>query len=196
MEPTNRSHPKFTFHARKLNNTHKLILRYIYVINKNFRFFVCRISRIFKNFQKFVANTNESCLISQWHGTRLIPLWDMMLCVTRQLTICDMTHDHVWHDSWLCVTCLMTVCDMTRCDSIHSRKLYIWAQIYCDMYGLSTCKKYIQIDVRISRVCKLYILAQIYCDMHDVPLMLRQVWWCVNSIMSRHVTCSHESGHM
>jgi len=34
-----------------------------------------------------------------------------MTCVARHISLCDMTHSDVWHDSFRCVTWLIPICD-------------------------------------------------------------------------------------
>jgi len=59
--------------------------------------------------------------------------------VTWLIHMCDMTHSHVWHDSFTCVTWLIHMCDMTHSHVWHdsfwsvSDACVTWLFHTCDM---------------------------------------------------------------
>jgi len=62
----------------------------------------------------------STCHVAPWlyrfylHTTRLYMRHDSLICVTRRVHMCAMTHEYVCHDSWMCVPWLMNVCAMTH----------------------------------------------------------------------------------
>jgi len=48
------------------------------------------------------------------------------ICVTWVIHTCDMTHSHVWHDSFTCVTWLMHTCDTTDFTFDITAMAHIW----------------------------------------------------------------------
>jgi len=75
-------------------------------------------------------------LMQMWDMTHLLAWYNLFMCVTRLIDICDMTHSYVWHDSFMCVTWLIHMWDMTHlltwynlfmCDATHS---YVWHDLF------------------------------------------------------------------
>ena len=65
---------------------------------------------------------------------RACPLVDSVMCVTRLIHMCDMTHSYVRHDSFICVTWLIHMCDMTHSYVWHDSFICVtWLIHMCDM---------------------------------------------------------------
>jgi len=52
--------------------------------------------------------------------------------------ICDMTHSHMWHDSFTCVTWLIHICDMTHSHMWHDSSTGVFHM--CDMTHSHVCE--------------------------------------------------------
>jgi len=108
-------------------------------------------------------------------------------CHTRCL-VCDMTHSHVWHDSFMCVTWLIHMCDMTHlhdtftcvtwlihvCDMTHS---HVWHVTHDDLYVTWLIQSHGWHD---SFMCVTWLIHM--CDMthlHEqaVGEAVRAAWW-------------------
>jgi len=64
----------------------------------------------------------ESCHTHMWDMTRFHVLHDCgmtHLHVIWLISMCDMTHLYVWHDSFTCVTWLTDMCDPTHLHEYH-----------------------------------------------------------------------------
>jgi len=101
--------------------------------------------------------------------------------MTWLIHMCDMTHSHVWHDSFTCVTWLIHMCEMTdsrvwhelftcvtwlihmctcvtwlihMCDMTHSRVWHVWHDSFtCVTWLIHTCDMTHSCDTWRNRTC-------------------------------------------
>jgi len=85
---------------------------------------------------------------------------DSFTCVTWPIYMCDMIHSHVWHDSFVCVKSLIYMCDMTHPYVWHDSfmcltrtRQYVW-------YNSFTCVTWL---IHTSTPCVTWLIHM--CDM-------------------------------
>jgi len=97
--------------------------------------------------------------------------YDLFICMTWRIHMCDMTHSHAWHDSSICVAWLIHMRDMTH--------PYVWHDSFiCVTWLIHMCGMTRSYAWHDSSICVAWLI-----HMRDIThLHVWRDWWHIEGV--------------